>query len=122
MTKKILIVEDEVIIAMECRMDLILAGFLGVSIVSTAAEAIARTKKEKPDLILMDIKLKGVLTGIDAAREIRKNSNVPILFVTGNSDEETMEQIKKVMNCIILSKPLSTNDLIREINRLLNIS
>lgn len=122
MTKKILIVEDETIIAMEYRMDLILEGYLGVSIVSTAAEAIKSNERENPDLILMDIKLKGNKTGLDAAIEIRRKSNVPILFVTGNSDVRTLEQMKAMDNSVILIKPLHTKDLLREIKRIFNLS
>lgn len=122
MTKKILIVEDETIIAMEYRMDLILEGYLGVSIVSTAAEAIKSNERENPDLILMDIKLKGNKSGLDAAIEIRRKSNVPILFVTGNSDIRTLEQMKAMDNSVILIKPLHTKDLLREIKRIFNLS
>ena len=122
MTKKILIVEDEVIIAMEYRMDLAMSGYMDVSIVSTASEAINRADRDKPDLIIMDIKLKGDFSGIYAATQIRKKSNVPILFITGTSDANVVEQVKALKYSIILLKPTRTKDMLVEIKKIFNLS
>ncbi|MBA3971704.1 MAG: response regulator [Bacteroidetes bacterium] len=122
MKKRILIVEDEIIIAMETKIGLIIAGYDVIGIVATASEAINTAEQEQPDLILMDIKLKGDITGLYAACQIRKKSNVPILFVTGTSDDRIINQIKALKYSIILMKPTHTRDLIVEIKKMFNFS
>ena len=78
--KKILIVEDEAIVAMENKMNLTKAGFLVVGSVSSAEDALLKIAETLPDLILMDIKLKGDLNGIDAVSIIREKNNIPVVF------------------------------------------
>jgi CheY-like chemotaxis protein len=82
---KVLIVEDEVIIAWSLRRMLESLESEVVSIAANADKAVEEARAAAPDLILMDIALKGKKTGIDAAMEIRRFSRVPIIFLTGNT-------------------------------------
>lgn len=119
---KVIIVEDEAIIAMESKLNLSSIGHEVKAIVSTAEDAISAFCKFTPDLIIMDIKLNGLLDGLDAIKEIRKHSAVPVLLITGNSDTKTMERINLLTNIRYLLKPILTDDLIREVNKILSES
>lgn len=84
----VLIVEDNVTKAMELEHQLRSWGYLPLKTAATAADAIQRAKSEHPQLILMDIRLRGELNGIDAARSIRQNGGqMPIVFVTSHRDQ-----------------------------------
>lgn len=119
--KKILIVEDEAIVAMENKMNLSIAGFQVVASVSSGEDALNKIEECKPDLILMDIKLKGNISGIETVYEIRKQNNIPVLFITGNSDTKTLEQLKGIAQTDYLLKPVLTNDLIRAVKTMLSL-
>jgi CheY-like chemotaxis protein len=82
---RVLIVEDEVIIAWDLRETLERLGNEVLPIAAAAGKAVEQARAAAPDLILMDITLRGERTGIDAALEIREFSDVPIFYVTGNS-------------------------------------
>lgn len=110
---KIIIVEDEAIVAMATKMMLTKLSHEVVSVISVAETAIDEVNNKEVDLILMDIKLKGTMDGILAAIEIRKNKNTPILFVTGNSDLKTKQRIENISNSSILHKPVMMEDLKR---------
>jgi len=114
-----MIVEDEAIVAMENKMNLTLAGFDVVACYSKGEDALLQINAINPDLILMDIKLKGDYTGIETVEKIRKNNNIPVLFVTGNSDNTTLQQLKIISNAGYLLKPVLTNDLLNAVNKLL---
>ena len=82
---KVLIVEDEMIIAWDLKRIIEHLEHEVLSIASSAEVAVDLAKTNGPDLILMDISLRGTRTGIDAAKEIRGFSQVPIFYLTGNS-------------------------------------
>jgi two-component system, response regulator PdtaR len=115
----IIIVEDEAIVAMENKMNLSNYGHQVVAIVSSAEAALKAFRENAPDLMLMDIKLKGVLDGIDVVNEIRKQSNVPIIFLTGNSDVKTRQRVNNISNSSYLLKPILSDELYTEITRML---
>jgi len=85
---RILIVEDEVIIAMEIELCLQSLGYEVISIVDTGEKAIVKAEVDKPDLILMDIRIKGEMDGIDTAEVIRKRFGIPVIFSTAYCDRE----------------------------------
>ena len=116
----ILLVEDEAIVAMENKKNLVIAGFTVVCIVSSGSEAIQKAIETKPDLIVMDIKLKGEVDGVDAMMKIRQQLNAPVIFLTGNSDAKTRERIENVTNSSYLAKPVFYRILHNEINRMLS--
>jgi PAS domain S-box-containing protein len=92
--ESILVVEDDKIIAMELRARLQRWGFVVPSTAATGEEAIAATRTHQPDLILMDIWLQGPMDGIQAAEEIHRGLDTPIIYVTANADESTLERAK----------------------------
>jgi PAS domain S-box-containing protein/putative nucleotidyltransferase with HDIG domain len=91
---KILIVEDENIVAKDIKGSLKGFGYDVVDIVGTGEEAIRRTDELSPDLVLMDIMLKGKMNGIDVARHIRENTRIPVVFLTAYADEDTLHSAK----------------------------
>ena len=92
METKILIVEDEVIVAKNIEKHLNSAGYSVVGYATTAEESIKKALKEKPDLVLMDIKLKGATDGIEAANKIRETLHLPVIFLTSYTDDDTFQR------------------------------
>ena len=90
----IMVVEDESIVAKDIQQSLKKLGYNVVDVCSTAEAAIVSAKDKKPDLILMDIMLKGEKSGIDAAEEIKSLISVPIVFLTAYADESTLNKAK----------------------------
>ena len=116
----ILIVEDEAIVALENKMNLGALGHNVTAITSSAENAIMAFHDNIPDLILLDIKLKGTMDGIEAIIEIRKNSSVPVIFITGNSDTKTIQRVSEIPNTIYLQKPILLDELITALNTMLS--
>jgi len=108
---KILIVEDENIVAMDIRKILLDSGYEVTSILSSGEEAIANVRQNKPDLILMDILLKGKMTGIDASRIISQYFDVPIIYLTALTNDDSLLQTKSRESYGFLFKPFSANEL-----------
>ena len=117
---KIIIVEDEAIVAMANKMMLMSLRHEIVVSTSSGEQAVRESSKEEVDLILMDIKLKGTMDGIQAAEEIRRGRNTPILFITGNSDARTKQRISNISNASVLQKPIMVEDLKTAINKLIH--
>jgi len=93
MTKaRILIVEDEAITVAARKRELVSLGYQIAGTVGTTVEALHAVEAHKPDLILMDITLAGVIDGITAAVAIRGNFHVPVIFLTAHADDQTMER------------------------------
>ncbi len=109
--KQILIVEDEVIIAMNIRNLLENLGYLVCGIASFAEEAVKLAVEKYPDLILIDIILDGDIDGIDAVNEIRQNRNIPIIYMTAHSDENTLARAKATEPHGYILKPVNFNEL-----------
>ena len=82
----ILIVEDNMIIAMDLQDRLEGFGYSVPAIITTGEETVANMAELKPDLIIMDIALKGSMNGIETAGKIRENFKIPVIYLTGNSD------------------------------------
>ncbi|MBT4642427.1 MAG: PAS domain S-box protein [Deltaproteobacteria bacterium] len=108
---KILIVEDETITAMEIESQLQGLGYEITSIVDTGEKAIQKAEEDKPDLILMDIRIKGEMDGIDTAEEIRNKFGIPVIFSTAYLDEERIERAKITMPFGYVLKPIQERDL-----------
>jgi CheY-like chemotaxis protein len=114
-SQSILIVEDEVILARLMEMMLQSKGYTVVGRVSTAEEAINVCKNQLPDLVLMDIFIKGNMNGIEAVNTIRQFANPSIIYVTGNSDLFTQEQANETNPSGYLIKPVNANTLFRAV-------
>ena len=107
----ILIVEDESIIAKDIQHSLKKLGYTVVGVSSTGEDAIKLTEELKPDLILMDIMLKGDISGIDAAIQIREKYNIPIIYLTAYADESTLNRAKVSEPYGYILKPFKEIDL-----------
>ncbi|MBX7137909.1 MAG: response regulator [Oligoflexia bacterium] len=91
---RVMIVEDEAVTALDVEDTLTHLGYQVVGSVATGEEAVGLAKSEKPDIVLMDIVLKGAMDGITAAQEIWETLEVPIVFLTAYSDEATLGRAK----------------------------
>jgi len=92
--KKILIVEDEVIVALDIEKKVVKMGYEVVGRVTSGEAAIDMVKKTPPDLILMDITLEGDIDGIEAAGRIQRHFDIPIIYLTAHSHQQTLERAK----------------------------
>lgn len=108
---KILVVEDEIIIADHICDTLDDLGYDALEPVINYTEAIEAIETEKPDIAILDIQLSGRKTGIDIAEKIRKDYDFPFIFLTSNSDPLTVSQAKKVMPPAYLVKPFTKDEL-----------
>jgi PAS domain S-box-containing protein len=108
--KQILIVEDEKIVADDLRMSLERLGYRVAGIVSGGEEAIKKAEELLPDLVLMDIVLKG-MGGIEAAGIIRSRFNIPVVYLSAHADHKTLEQAKLTEPFGYLTKPFDERDL-----------
>jgi DNA-binding LytR/AlgR family response regulator len=108
---KILIVEDEMIIAANTSLQLTNLGYEVSGIVSRGEEALVHIKNNLPDIILLDIRLKGKLDGIETAHQMQKNFNIPIIYLTSNVDDANFERAKKTNPYAFISKPFKKLDL-----------
>ncbi len=107
----ILIVEDDRIVARDIQNRLKNLGFEVTASVSSGEEAIIRAKEDLPDLVLMDIVLKGEMDGIEAAEIIRSRFDIPIIFLTAHADEERFERAKLTIPFGYVLKPFQDRNL-----------
>ncbi|MBU2515322.1 PAS domain S-box protein [bacterium] len=108
---RIIVVEDEVIIAMEIENSLQNLGYEVTSVVNSGDEAIQKSKGDKADLILMDIRIQGDKDGIETAEIIRNKFSIPVVFSTAYLDEERIERAKITMPFGYVLKPIQERDL-----------
>jgi diguanylate cyclase (GGDEF)-like protein/PAS domain S-box-containing protein len=109
--EKILIVEDEKIIALDLQRRLERFGYSVVGMASDGPEAISQAKEREPDIILMDIMLAGGMDGIEAAKQIRAKFAIPVIFLTAYTDEKTLERAKEVEPFGYILKPFKEREL-----------
>jgi PAS domain S-box-containing protein len=107
----VLIAEDEGILAIELKKRLEKLGYKVLAVASSGEEAIELAARHKPDLILMDIVLKGEMDGIEAADKIRGLLNVPVIYLTAYSDEDTVKRAKLTEPFGYLVKPYNDKEL-----------
>ncbi len=108
---RIMVVDDEHIVALDICNTLERLGYKVPVIVATGESAVAAAGWEKPDLVLMDIKLKGDMDGIAAAREIHSRHDVPIIYLTAFSDDQTLQRAKMTEAFGYLIKPFDEREL-----------
>jgi PAS domain S-box-containing protein len=107
----ILIVEDETIIAMELEDRLKSLGYAIPAMVATGTAAIKKTVETHPDLVLMDIRLKGQMDGIETAAQIQTHYDVPVVYLTAYADEDTLQRAKTTEPFGYLIKPFAEQEL-----------
>lgn len=107
----VLVVEDESIVSKDIQHSLKKLGYNVVGAASTGEKAIELAAETKPDIVLMDIMLKGELTGIDAAEAIRKASKIPVVYLTAYADEGTLAKAKVTEPYGYIIKPFKEIDI-----------
>lgn len=108
---RVLIVEDEVIVALDIKKALMSLGFNITDCVTNFDDAISSVKRSKPNIIIMDINLKNSKDGIETAKEIQKIENIPIIYLTAYSDEETLNRAIETNPISYLLKPFKREEL-----------
>jgi len=109
--KRILIVEDESIIALELKTYLADLGYNVVDLAASGEQAIEAAGRYRPDLVLMDIILRGKMDGIEAAGQIRSRYGLPVIFLTAHTDDQTLQRAKVTDPFGYLIKPFQMRDL-----------
>lgn len=118
-SKKAIIVEDNLILSILYENMLKEMVFKTVGEIRDGESAVKLIRKYSPDVVIMDIMLEGEMDGIQAAHQIRDFTDVPILFITGNSDEKHFERAKRVSNSSFLIKPINEKILSQAVNELI---
>lgn len=113
---QITIVEDELIVSEDLRQILLDEGYDVTGCFESAEEALKHMASVKPDLVMIDIRLKGKLSGIDLAETLRKEHAVPIIFVTANTDEDTYQLARKTKPQAFLVKPFNSRTLLAAVD------
>jgi len=106
-----LIVEDEMIIGANISLQLSKLGYDVTGLVSRGEEAIAHVKQNRPDIVLMDIQLKGELDGIDTVIKMQQEIDIPVIYLTANADDENFDRAKSTNPYAFISKPFKKQDL-----------
>lgn len=108
---KILVIEDELIVAKDIQHNLERMGYEVVGIASEMNESLQLVSEKKPDLVLMDVMLRNGESGIDIAESIRNEFRIPIIFLTAYADLATIEKVKKTESYGYILKPYKPIDL-----------
>jgi DNA-binding NarL/FixJ family response regulator len=116
---KILIVEDEAILALSTKILLTELGHEVIGIVDNGENAVSVAKGLHPDIVLMDIVLQGSMNGIEATRIINDDNGCKIIYMTAHTDTTTLDKAKKTKHTGFLFKPFETNQLEETINNAL---
>jgi DNA-binding LytR/AlgR family response regulator len=117
----VLIVEDEVIIAKDMALTLNKLGYNVAGHCISGEEALSMLEEKQPDIVLMDIMLKGEITGIEAAKKIHDKYNIPVVFITAYSDEDTISRANTSAPFGYIVKPFKANDLLATIETALTL-
>ncbi len=113
---QVLLVEDDAVVAIDTRSRLKRLGYAVSAIVASGEEAIKKTEEKPPDLVLMDIKLRGGMDGFEAARQILSRFDIPIIYMTGYPDDKTREEAGITEPSEYLVKPVDSIDLEKAID------
>ena len=119
---RILIVEDDYFVSLQIEHSLTASGFEVTGIARTAQEAIEMAAVQKPDLVIMDIRLGGQRDGIDAAVELIEAHGISSIFATAHSDAETRRRAEKANPLAWLEKPYSSKSLVDAVKAALQAS
>lgn len=109
--KKVLIVEDEGVVALSLQATLTKMGYSVVGIAVTGSEALALAAQHAPDVVLMDIHIKGEMDGIETTEKLNETSDVPVIFLTAYADDETVARAIRTKSHSYLVKPYNPREL-----------
>ena len=113
--KQILVVEDNRIVAKNIQNRLENSGYTVPAIISSGEEAVRKTAEIQPDLVLMDIKLEGIVDGVEAANQIKNRYNIPVIYLTAYGDDETLRRAKITEPYGYILKPFVKRELFSNI-------
>jgi len=114
---RIVIVEDDSLVAMGMRLYLESRGHTVLAVAATGQNAVDMAVDAEPDLVLMDVRLKGEMDGLEAAERILAQRTLPIVFVTGSSEPHTLDRMRAMAPAGLLVKPVTPSDLAAEVER-----
>jgi CheY-like chemotaxis protein len=106
---RILVVEDEAIVAADLQSKLQRLGYVVCGIAFSGAEAIRKAGETRPDLVLMDVRLQGNMTGLEAASQIRESRRVPVVYITAYAS--FLGAVERIEELLYVSKPFSAGQL-----------
>lgn len=110
-TPKIMIVEDEPVVAMDLQRSLTKLGYLVTGVADTGPKAVYLTEATSPDLVLMDVQLRGAMDGIATAGEIQRRWEIPVIYTTAHAEDDTLERAKATGPFGFLVKPFRAREL-----------
>jgi PAS domain S-box-containing protein len=108
---QILVVEDEGVVALDIQSRLTRLGYAVLAVADSGEEAIRKATEMRPDLVLMDVRLKGEMDGVEAAEQIRADLDIPVIYLTAYADETTVQRAKMTEPFGYLHKPLVEREL-----------
>jgi CheY-like chemotaxis protein len=113
----VIIVEDDKLLSLVQGRIVEKLGYTLLAKVSSGREAIQKMQELDPDVMMMDISIKGDLDGVETARKIREISDVPVIFLSGSADHEQVERATSLSNADYLVKPIKADDLIEPLKK-----
>lgn len=114
-TVKILVVEDEMLVGAKISMQLTSMGYEVTGILPRGEEVLNHVTENKPDIILLDIQLKGEMDGIQTAAQVEQHFQIPVIYITANGDDATFNRAKGTRPTAFISKPFKRLDVQRAI-------
>jgi CheY-like chemotaxis protein len=108
---RILVVEDDALVALGIRLTLLELGYEVVGIAASESEALALAGSERPDLALMDIRLRGPVDGVDTARRLRADHGIRSVYLSAYADEQTMARVTQTYPLGFVQKPYAASQL-----------
>ena len=112
---RILIVEDELPVAADIEASLQRSGHMVIGVAATYPDALAMAESHRPDLVLMDVQLRGAQSGVAAAQTIRESWQIPVVFLTATPDEQTIRQSRDATPYGFLTKPFRNEELVETV-------
>jgi len=112
---RVLVVEDHALIALDLKMMVDELGGDVVEVATSGERAVALAAELRPDVVLMDVRLAGLIDGIDAASTVAQIPGTALIFVTGNTDPITLRRIERLGNKRVVPKPVLANELLAAI-------
>ncbi len=119
---KVIIVEDEPLVAADLRNQLHKANYQVLDIFESGEDLLNALEELQPEIILMDVQLYGELDGVDTAHEVNKRFDIPVLFLTANTDKTTFRRAKLTFPHGFLSKPFRIKDVLHSIELALEMN
>jgi signal transduction histidine kinase len=108
---KIMVVEDESIVAKDLELTLKRLGYIVPATASSSDDALSKAAQHRPDLVLMDVHIKGAIDGIATARRLRREMNIPVIYLTAYADDDTVARARETEPFGYLLKPFNEREL-----------